>query len=219
MLASLHNTFVSWFIVLGVFVVVPAKILYHNTAALRPLARVPFALTAPVIFMVCMVGAFVTSTRFFDKWLPSYAPIADTLIALTLAVLVVLLWYRFLKRIAGFSVDKLERAPVENTKRRVAMSTEEATLKRRIQILDLTFWSMVALMVNAGVVHGSGHSVDACAISMLVYLIALGTLVSRLGKSWITCVGLSLTGIGLIVIFLWIRFYAGDYFRAAKGAI
>ena len=214
-----HNALVSWLVVLTVFVVVPAKVLYHNTTMLRPLARASFALTAPIIFLACVVGAFITSMRVFGKWIPSYAPIANTLVAVTLALLVVHLWYRLFRVIARQAANKSEPGPVENTKRLVGMSSDAAALKKRIHILDASFYSMIAFMVNAGVVDGSGHSMEVSVIFLLVYLIALGMLVSRVGKSWITCVGLSLTGIGLIVIFFWIRLYANNYLKAVERRV
>jgi hypothetical protein len=227
MLTTPHDTFVLWYILLAVFVVIPAKFLYDNAARLRPLARVIFALTAPGIFFVCMMGAFAGTSSLFDTSRNNYATFAGALIALSLAALVVLLWYRFLRIIARYPVDKLERVPVENAELRVAKSTEArthqsmidpATLKRPLQVLDWSFWSMLAVCVYVGLVQGSGHSPAVGATFLLVYLIALGTLVSRLEKSWITCVGLSLItgGVGLIVIYIRIHIYANDFIRSEE---
>jgi len=82
-----------------IFVGIPAKILYNNADGLRPIARFAFALTSPVIFFFCMMYTFVGASRLFDTSRNNYLVATGALIGISVAALVVFLWYRLLQSI------------------------------------------------------------------------------------------------------------------------
>jgi hypothetical protein len=83
-----------------VFVLIPAKILYNNAAGLRPIARFVFSLTSPGIFIFCMMYTFVWTSPLFDTSRNGYSAVTGALMGISVAALVVFLWYRLLQSIA-----------------------------------------------------------------------------------------------------------------------
>jgi hypothetical protein len=179
------------FLMATLFVGVPAKFLYGHVLTLKPLARATFALTAPVLFLIVLIVAYALTSKPFNVSYDTYLGFAISLFAVSFAVLIVFAWYRCLVVVAGYPGDAVDRVSARHrgSERIIPSPVDPHTLKRHLRFLDWSFFSLFLAGIYCGM---PGHSPVAGVILAVIFLIALGTLVARLGESWITAVGLSL---------------------------